>query len=37
MMTRAWDRTQSRYLNPGSRLGTQQFAGDQFNRLWPGH
>ena len=37
MMTCAWDLIQSRNLNPGGRLGAQQFAGDQFNRLRPGH
>jgi hypothetical protein len=36
-MTLPWDRTQLLNLNLNVMLVAQQFAGDQFNRLRPGH
>ena len=36
-MTLPWDRTQLLNLKPSCMLSAQQFAGDQFNRLRPGH
>ena len=37
VMTLPWDRTQLLNLNLNGMLSAQQFAGDQFNRLRPGH